>query len=60
MIGEFKDIVRFTKENKQIILSPIMLSRELRKRLGEVEVVKTSIWKTVHNMYWNIKTKLCR
>lgn len=41
LIGEFVVIVRFSKEDKQIILSMVMLSRELRRKLGEVEMVKT-------------------
>lgn len=32
---------RFSKEDKQVSQSLVMLSRELRKKLGEVEVEKT-------------------
>lgn len=41
LVGEFKVIVRFNREDEQINLSPIMLSKELRKKVGDVEVVKT-------------------
>lgn len=41
LIGVFKVIVRFSKADEQIILHPVMLSRELRKKLGEVREMKT-------------------
>lgn len=41
--GEFNIILRFRKEDEHIKLSPIALTKELRKKLGEVEMAKT-LW----------------
>lgn len=38
--GEFQIILSFRKEDEHIKLSPIALTRELRKKLGEVEMGK--------------------
>ncbi len=37
---EYKVILKFGKENEHIHLSPIALSRELKKKLGEVDTAK--------------------
>ena len=37
---EFKIILRFRKEDEHVNLSPITLSRELKKKIGEVEMAK--------------------
>ena len=39
-IEEFKIIIKFRKEDEQINLSPITLTRELKKKVGEVEMAK--------------------
>lgn len=38
MEEEFKIITRYRKEDENLKLSPIALTRELRKKLGEVEM----------------------
>lgn len=38
--GEFKIILKFRMEDEQISLSPIALSREVKKKIGEVEMAK--------------------
>uniref|UniRef100_A0A146QDP1 Zn-dependent peptidases, insulinase domain-containing protein n=1 Tax=Fundulus heteroclitus TaxID=8078 RepID=A0A146QDP1_FUNHE len=37
---EFKILLKFRKEDEEMILSPVAVSRELKKKLGELEVVK--------------------
>ncbi|CAJ1074159.1 uncharacterized protein LOC116713401 [Xyrichtys novacula] len=37
---EFKIVLRFRKEDEQVNLSPIILSRELKKKVGDVEMTK--------------------
>lgn len=38
--GEFQIILKFRKEDEHVNLSLIVLSRELKKKLGEVEMAK--------------------
>lgn len=40
MRGEFQIIPKFRKEDEHVNLSLIVLSRELKKKLGEVEMAK--------------------
>lgn len=42
MREEFKIILKFSKEDKQINLSPMALPREVKKKLGEMEMAKIS------------------